>query len=113
VIDVLLQVHIATEESKFGLNEQELSAILKSEELKMMQNIRICGLMGMASFSEDPGQVRSEFKSLRLLFDKHSTMNASNVTFNTLSMGMSNDYEIALEEGSTMIRIGSLLFGNR
>jgi pyridoxal phosphate enzyme (YggS family) len=113
VIDVLLQVHIATEETKFGLDEQEVSAILESEELKMMQNIRICGLMGMASFSEDPAQVRSEFKSLKLLFDRHSAMNASNVTFNTLSMGMSNDYEIALEEGSTMVRIGSLLFGNR
>lgn len=113
VIDVLLQVHIAREETKFGLNEQELNDLLHSSELPSLSHIRICGLMGMASFSEDSELVRKEFGCLKSLFDKVSTYTIHNCRFRILSMGMSGDYMIAMEEGSTMIRIGSLLFGSR
>jgi len=118
IIDCLLQVHIAQEETKFGMDENELNdAINKSAQ---MANVRICGLMGMASFTDDMNKVRNEFRYLKTLFDKHSqppTSNiqhpTSNVKLQTLSFGMSSDYKIAIEEGSTMVRIGSLLFGER
>jgi len=113
VIDVLLQVHIAREETKFGFDETELAAALNNPELEALKNIRICGLMGMASFSNDPEVIRSEFKALKKLFDLHAQDKSSNVDFTTLSMGMSGDYIIALEEGSILVRIGSLLFGSR
>ena len=115
VIKVLLQVHIAQEETKFGLNEAELEDILRTNfrELLALENIKICGLMGMASFSENKEQVRREFWYLKSLFDKYAHTQHANIQFTTLSMGMSGDYGIAVEEGSTMVRIGSLIFGGR
>jgi hypothetical protein len=111
VIPVLMQMHIAKEESKFGLDENELMDILKSEELTEMENIRIEGLMGMATNTENKEVVKGEFESLRKLFDKLATEGAKpNVEMRTLSMGMSNDYQIALECGTTMVRIGSKVF---
>ena len=110
VIDCLLQVHIAKEETKFGLDENELEQLLKATELK---NISIKGLMGMASFTEDQILVRKEFQSLKSLYDKYSTLQTMKYELQTLSMGMSSDYKMAIEEGSNMVRIGSLLFGER
>lgn len=107
VIDCLLQVHIAQEESKFGFDEQELAQLTGVDELK---NIRIVGLMGMASFSDDEQKVRNEFKQLKQLFDTTKTIHHQSAI---LSMGMSGDYKMAIEEGSNMVRIGSLLFGMR
>lgn len=112
VVDCLMQVHIAQEETKFGLDEKELDELINtnSSELRELRNVRISGLMGMASFTDDMDKVRSEFKYLRSLFDKFKI---DNVGFKILSMGMSADYSIAVEEGSTMVRIGSLIFGER
>jgi len=109
-IDCLLQVHIATEETKFGFSESELPA---TAEIAHLKNIRICGLMGMASFSDDMNLVRSEFKTLKMIFENLSTQKTANFDLQILSMGMSSDYKIAIEEGSNMVRIGSLLFGER
>jgi len=113
VISCLLQMHIAKEETKFGLDENELNEILTSSELSLLTHIRIEGLMGMASFSDDKNLVQSEFQSLKSLFEKYQTLQAANCKLSTLSMGMSGDYEMAIEAGSTLIRIGSLLFGAR
>ena len=110
VIDCLLQIHIAEEETKFGFDEAELNAMIREFENMPLKNINIIGLMGMASFSDNMQKVRSEFKKLKALFDKLKTYN---LPLTTLSMGMSSDYKIAIEEGSTMIRVGSLLFGAR
>ncbi len=114
VIDILLQVFIATEETKFGLDSNELNAILESPEIKSLGNIRIRGLMGISSFTEDMKQVRSEFRQLKKTFD-HCKENyfKESPSFSELSMGMSGDYKIAIEEGATIIRVGSLLFGER
>jgi pyridoxal phosphate enzyme (YggS family) len=114
VIDVLLQVHIAQEETKFGMDEEELNLTMSEFENLKMSNVNIVGLMGMASFSDDLEKVRGEFRNLKMLFNKSAdkfTTNHSPLT--TLSMGMSGDYATAVEEGSTMVRIGSLLFGAR
>jgi PLP dependent protein len=108
-VDVLLQVHIAEEETKFGMNEEEVANVLMNE----FANVRICGLMGMASFSNDLEQVRQEFKRLKLIYDRFSKSQTSVSAFQILSMGMSGDYKIAVEEGSNLVRIGSLLFGVR
>lgn len=113
VIDCLLQVHIAQEETKFGLNEQELAQMAANINESTLTNIRVKGLMGMASFSDDMNKVRSEFRYLKTLFDKYTSFEISNFKFQILSMGMSSDYTIAIEEGSNMVRIGSLLFGSR
>lgn len=113
VIDVLLQVHIAQEETKFGLDEEELNLIISEFENLKMANVKVCGLMGMASLSDDLEKVRSELRSLKTLFDKYSSLSITNCQLSILSMGMSGDYQIAIEEGSTMVRIGSLLFGAR
>ncbi|NTS41276.1 YggS family pyridoxal phosphate-dependent enzyme [Flavisolibacter sp. BT320] len=113
VIPVLLQVHIASEETKFGLDSSELEQLLSSPELAAMKNIRIHGLMGMASFSENKELVRSEFQTLKKLYDHYKATSYPNCDFSTLSMGMSGDYGLALEEGSNLVRIGSLLFGSR
>jgi PLP dependent protein len=119
VVDCLLQVHIAQEETKFGLDEEELNEILNTNSSKpalpagrlhALKNVRVVGLMGMASFTNDMMKVRNEFKYLKSIFDKLVTRNSQLVT---LSMGMSSDYKIAIEEGSNMIRVGSLLFGER
>jgi pyridoxal phosphate enzyme (YggS family) len=110
VIDCLLQIHIAVEESKFGLDEVELTKILTSDDFKNLKNIRIIGLMGMASFTDNQNQIEKEFNYLKTLFDK---LKITNSELQTLSMGMSNDYQLAISCGSTMIRIGSSIFGGR
>jgi len=114
VIPVLLQVHIAEEESKFGFSESALNSLLISKELSFLQNIRIDGLMGMATFTEDMKKVRSEFRYLREVFSRvKNAYFAGSDHFRQISMGMSGDYEIAVEEGSTMIRVGTVIFGAR
>ena len=113
VIDCLFQVYIAEEESKFGLDEQELEEILSSTEFKQLKNIRIVGLMGMATFTENQNQIEKEFKHLKTIFDKYKTLNSEHCQLNTLSMGMSGDYQLAISCGSTMVRIGSSIFGGR
>lgn len=119
VIDCLLQVHIADEETKFGLDEKELEEILKQfldsarSDNNEFKNVRIVGLMGMATFTEDQNQVKKEFQYLKSLFDKYAKLNTENWQLNTLSMGMSGDYELAISCGSTMVRIGSSIFGSR
>lgn len=113
-IDCLLQVHIAQEESKFGFNEEELIVAMDQVNSLNMTHVRICGLMGMASFTTDMNVVRTEFKHLKKIFENTRTrLPVSQHPMETLSMGMSSDYKIALDEGSTMVRIGSLLFGER
>jgi pyridoxal phosphate enzyme (YggS family) len=112
IIDCLLQIYIAKEETKFGLDSHELDAILTGD-ISALKNIRITGLMGMASFSTNMDLVRSEFNYLKSLFDKYNQLSTFNFQLLTLSMGMSSDYKIAVEEGSNMVRIGSLLFGER
>ena len=119
VIDCLLQVYIAKEETKFGLNEEELKAIIEaisrtdSEIEGSFKNICIKGLMGMASFTDDEETVRNEFKILKSISDKYSLLITHHSPFTIMSMGMSADYKTAIEEGSNMVRIGSLLFGKR
>ena len=114
VIPVLLQVYIANEETKFGLDKDELHALLKSECYHSLKNIAVCGLMGMATNTEDTNIIREEFEGLKQLFSeiKQQYFIGDN-RFTEISMGMSSDYEIAIASGSTMVRIGSLLFGNR
>lgn len=112
-INCLLQIHIAEEETKFGLNEQELEELLHSEEFKAMTNIKIVGLMGMATFTDNVQQIEKEFKYLKSLFDKYQQPTTYNQQLQTLSMGMSGDYQIAIDCGSTMVRIGSSIFGSR
>ncbi|MEJ7821636.1 MAG: YggS family pyridoxal phosphate-dependent enzyme [Chitinophagaceae bacterium] len=113
VINCLLQIHIAQEETKFGLNEIELKDILEGTDLKNLKNIKICGLMGMASFTQNEEKIRNEFQYLKNLFNSYSQLSIANCQFSILSMGMSADYTIATEEGSNMVRIGSLIFGQR
>jgi len=120
VIDCLLQIHIAKEETKFGFDPSELTAL---HEFTQWKNVNILGLMGMASFSDDKNLIKKEFANLKSLFDANkqssdkeasvNTIETKDFQFTVLSMGMSGDYEIALEQGSNMIRIGSLLFGER
>ncbi len=113
-VNCLLQVHIAQEESKFGFSPDELLEFIQSERWADYTNISICGLMGMASNTDNTEQVRSEFRLLKTLFDQLKTVAFSdNPAFKELSMGMSDDYKIAVEEGSTLVRIGSAIFGNR
>ena len=115
-IQCLLQVHIAMEESKFGFSEEELlesiKLLVEDRIAGRLQNITIAGLMGMASFTEDKDKVRKEFHSLKTIFDKVRQI-VKNENFSVLSMGMSSDYRMAIEEGSNMVRIGSLIFGER
>lgn len=105
---VLLQLHIAQEAQKHGMTEAELDAILNAIESAPLQHTEICGLMGMATFTDDAAQVRSEFRSLRTLFDRYNPGH-----WNTCSMGMSGDWRIAVDEGSTLVRVGSAIFGSR
>ena len=116
VINCLLQVHIAEEETKFGLSDRELREIIESiPKLKLtnkLSHVKLCGLMGMASFTDDTTRIRKEFKYLKCLFDDMQDETHLS-SFKTLSMGMSADYKLAIEEGSNMVRIGSLLFGPR
>ena len=114
VISCLLQAHIAQEETKFGLSFDEIEALLQSNTFKELQNVKVVGLMGMASFTDDETQIRTEFNSLFKFFEKLKNQPETvNLKLETLSMGMSGDYQIAIEEGSTMVRIGSALFGER
>ncbi len=109
-IDCLLQIHIAKEETKFGLDENELDEILNDDEVLSLENVNIVGLMGMATFTENQIAVKKEFEHLNSLFEKYKNKNPK---FNVLSMGMSGDYLLAIECGSTMIRVGSSIFGTR
>ena len=114
IIDCLLEVYIAKEESKFGLNEEELQALItRISDANSFNNISVKGLMGMASFTDDKEVVRKEFAQVKFLFDKYSQFTTHHSSFTILSMGMSADYEIAIDEGGNMVRIGSLLFGKR
>lgn len=112
IIDCLLQIYIAEEESKFGLDEEELNEILNfvQNDKNEMNNIRIVGLMGMATFTDNQNQIKKEFDHLKIIFDKFKILNSE---FKILSMGMSGDYKLAIECGSTMVRIGSSIFGVR
>ncbi|MDT7830685.1 YggS family pyridoxal phosphate-dependent enzyme [Pricia sp. S334] len=109
-VDCLLQMHIAEEDTKFGLDTKELHEIVTSEAFQKFKNVRVKGLMGMATFTDDENQVRREFKQLKSHFDR---LKKQLPEIDTLSMGMSGDYKIAIEEGSTMVRIGSSIFGAR
>ena len=112
-IDCLLQVHIAEEETKFGLNETELKEILNSETLKKLNNIQIVGLMGMATFTENQSQIKKEFQNLKSIFDNYKNLKSEICNLKFLSMGMSGDYQLGIECGSNMVRIGSSIFGSR
>lgn len=113
-VDVLLQMHISQDENKFGFSEDELNAVLEEGQWKERTHVRVRGLMGMATFTEDESQIRKEFSGLRNYFHqlKEGAFSGSD-HFNELSMGMSGDYQLAIEEGSTMIRVGSKIFGAR
>jgi PLP dependent protein len=114
VIDCLLQVHIAEEETKFGLSDEEVKLLVSQEVVDSLPNIRIVGLMGMATNTKSEEQVKKEFRHLKALFEElKSTVNHARVTMAELSMGMSGDYQLAIEEGSTMVRVGSAIFGQR
>ena len=115
VIDCLLQIYIAQEETKFGLSEDEAREILDSEGFKAMKNVRIVGVMGMATFTDNQEQIRLEFRSLKAFFETLKTeyAPAENLQLMEVSMGMSGDYLIATEEGSTLVRVGSAIFGSR
>jgi hypothetical protein len=113
VIDCLLQVYIADEETKFGLDEKELNDLLHSDVFKSLHNIKIVGLMGMATFTTNQDQIKKEFLNLKAIFDQLKAINTENCQLNTLSMGMSGDYPLAISCGSTMVRIGSSIFGGR
>jgi hypothetical protein len=113
VIDCLLQIYIAEEESKFGLDENELKTLLTSEALQELKNIRITGLMGMATFTDSKAQIKKEFSRLKAIFDTYKNNKTQTTDLSILSMGMSGDYAIAIDCGSTMVRIGSSIFGSR
>lgn len=113
-IDCLLQFHIAIEETKFGLDISEADDLFNSDDYKKMKNIRICGVMGMATFTNDESVIRNEFKHLKKIFEHLKQTYFSQADyFKEISMGMSGDYKIAIEEGSTIVRIGSAIFGER
>jgi hypothetical protein len=115
IIDCLLQIYIAEEETKFGLDEEELNEILHfvQNDKEGMKNIRIIGLMGMATFTDNKEQIKKEFTHLKSIFDKLQPLQTENCQLQTVSMGMSGDYQLAIECGSTMVRIGSSIFGTR
>ncbi len=112
-INVLLQIHIATEATKFGLDNSELDTIINQISESPLTHVKIMGLMGMATYTDDVELINKEFKSLKQLFDLYRNINVENLHFEILSMGMSADYKLAIEGGSNMIRIGTLLFGAR
>lgn len=115
-INCLLQVHIATEESKFGFSKDELLSLIKENLAEKYPNVCVCGLMGMATYTDNEEQIRKEFSGLKSLYDQAKELfihNLQPVTFNTLSMGMSGDYALAIAEGSTMVRVGTAIFGER
>ena len=113
-IKVLLQFYIAQEETKFGFDLEEINELFTRRSPETFDSIEFCGVMGMASFSDDENQVRKEFKNLKLIFNQLKSTYFSNLSsFSEISMGMSGDYKLAIEEGSTMVRVGSSLFGKR
>ena len=112
-IDCLLQIYIAEEETKFGLDEEEVGTLLSSSTFQELKNIRVVGLMGMATFTDNQNQIKKEFTHLKTIFDNRKIINTSNCQLNTISMGMSGDYKLAIDCGSTMVRIGSSIFGGR
>ena len=113
-VDCLLQFHIAQEDTKFGLSYEEAEQLLSSTEYKQMENIRIVGVMGMATFTDNNTQVSAEFGSLRTIFDRlKKEYFSAEESFCELSMGMSDDYHLAIEQGSTLVRVGSAIFGKR
>ena len=112
-IDCLLQIYIAEEETKFGLDEEELTSLLSSNEFQELKNIQIVGLMAMATFTANKDQIKKEFLHLKSIFDTNKNLKSEICNLNTLSMGMSGDYQLAIECGSTMVRIGSSIFGGR
>ncbi len=114
IIPCLLQVHIASEETKFGFDSEEVTSLIFSPALANLKNVTVTGLMGMATFTDNQDTIRKEFQSLRKLFDtlKNSELPA-NTTMKELSMGMSSDYKVAIQEGSTLVRIGTAIFGAR
>jgi pyridoxal phosphate enzyme (YggS family) len=113
IIDCLLQIYIAEEETKFGLDQDELDSLLASNEFKELKNIQIVGLMGMATFTDNKDLIKKEFTQLKTIFEKTKNLEIENCPLKTLSMGMSGDYQLAIECGSTMVRIGSSIFGGR
>nr|WP_315174553.1 YggS family pyridoxal phosphate-dependent enzyme [uncultured Flavobacterium sp.] len=115
IIDCLLQVYIAEEESKFGLDEDELNGVIQfiTQNSEVYKNIRIVGLMGMATFTDNQNQIKKEFIHLKSIFDNLKSKETDNLQLNTISMGMSGDYKLAIDCGSTMVRIGSSIFGGR
>lgn len=114
IIPCLLQFHIAEEETKFGFSLAEVEEMLKSDEFKRLENVEISGVMGMATYTDDENQIHKEFAALKAYFEKlKSDYFANEPKFKEISMGMSGDYRIAVEEGSTMVRIGSTIFGER
>lgn len=112
-IDCLLQIYIADEETKFGLSADEAEALLTDAALDELPNVRIIGLMGLATNTDNEEQVRQEFRGLKVLYDKLGQIQRPMIQFSELSMGMSGDYQLAVEEGSTMVRVGSAIFGSR
>ena len=114
IIDCLIQIHIAQEDSKYGFSEKEAQDLFQSRNWVQYNHVRIRGLMGMATFTNDTQQIRTEFKFLKHLFDSIKTTSMSEEeSFNQLSMGMSGDFQIGIEEGSTLVRVGSAIFGDR
>lgn len=113
VISCLLQVYLAKEETKFGMDEEELKALINAQEVEQFANIQVRGLMGMASNTDNTEQIRMEFHRLKTIFDLYKSIGKKNICMEILSMGMSSDYKIAIENGSTMVRVGSAIFGNR
>jgi len=113
-INCLLQFHIAEEETKFGLDLNEAKEILSSDEFASMQNVQVCGVMGMATYTDDEAQIRKEFRQLKNIFNQiKAEFFGENDSFSEISMGMSGDYQLAIQEGSTMVRVGSFIFGQR
>lgn len=113
IIDCLIQIYIAEEDSKTGFEETEFFEMLFNGSINDLTNIKICGLMGMSTFTENLDQIRKEFKLLKTIFEKAKSYNHKNIDLKEISMGMSGDWQIAIEEGATIVRIGSAIFGNR
>jgi len=114
IVDCLLQFYIASEETKYGLSLEEAEEILNSDDYKKMSNVRVCGVMGMATFTDNKQQVSNEFNNLKQIFNKLKTKYFnSNKAFKEISMGMSDDYLVAIEQGSTIVRVGTAIFGSR
>ncbi|GAA4231145.1 YggS family pyridoxal phosphate-dependent enzyme [Postechiella marina] len=113
IINCLLQIKIASEDSKFGMDFESASNIIQSKTISELKNIKIVGVMGMATFTDNKKQIEKEFSSLKTTFQKLKTIKTDNCLFNTISMGMSGDYKLAINCGSTMVRVGSSIFGSR